>query len=345
MNEKLFEVYKLNDTLILQNRIAMAPITRCFANDDLVPTEDMIKYYSSRGDLGLIITEATLISKEAQGYPNQPGIFTNEQIEAWSKVTKGVHEKGGKIFSQLFHAGRLSHSIYTNRTPLAPSSVAFDERMPRSELMYEEPKALTTNEIKRIINDFVQASKNAIEAGFDGIEFHVANGYLPDQFLHQVTNQRNDEYGGSVENRARFILEAIDKMVEAIGKNRVAIRLSPHAYLHMSYVQGDEDTFVYLLKELEKRELAYIHTGIYDDSEIVPYLNGKVSEFMRDNYRGNLIANGSYSIEQSNNAIDENKFDIIAFGRLAVANPDLVEKIKTNKSLETYDNDSLNILI
>ena len=323
----------------------MAPVSRSFADENLVPTKDMVKYYEKRGDLGLIVAEATLISKQAQGYPNQPGIFTKEQINAWKIVTSSVHKKGAKIFSQLFHAGRLSHSTFNKTQALAPSAVIFNERMPRSEEMYEMPKEISISEIKDVISDFVKASKNAIDAGFDGVEFHAANGYLPDQFLHQVTNKRNDEYGGCIENRARFVLETIDELIKAIGKNRVSIRLSPHAYLHMSYEKGDENTFKYLFKELEKRNLAYMHTGIFDDNEKVPYLDGKVSEFMRANYKGLLVSNGSYTVNQGLNDINENKFDIIAFGRLAVSNPDLVSKIKNEEKLVEYDNDFLNELV
>jgi 2,4-dienoyl-CoA reductase-like NADH-dependent reductase (Old Yellow Enzyme family) len=345
MYDKLFEKYNLNKTIDLQNRIVMAPMTRCAADDNLVPTEDMVKYYEKRADTGLIIAEATLISKEAQGYPNQPGIFTQKQINGWKKITSKVHKKGAKIFSQIFHAGRLSHSIYTDQQPTAPSAVQFNERMPRSELMYEKPKELTNKEIKLLIQEFTQAASNSIKADFDGVEIHAANGYILDQFLHQDTNRRNDEYGGTPENSARIILEIIDNLIAKIGKDRVGLRISPYSYLHMKHTDGDEKISTYLLKEVEKRNIAYVHTGTYDDNEIIDYLDGKVSEYIRNNYNGIVIANGSYSAKEGNDFLKNNKFDLFAIGRSFIANPDLISKLKNNEKLVSYDSSMLNTLI
>lgn len=345
MYQKLFEEYKLNEELTLQNRITMAPVTRCFADEELVPTKEMATYYAKRGDAGLIISEATVISKLAQGYPNQPGIYTKEQIDGWKNINDKVHEKGAKIFCQIFHAGRISHKIHHGQQPIAPSAVTFEGRMPRSELMYEEPRALNTNEIKNIIDEFVQAAVNSIEAGFDGIEIHAANGYLLDQFLHQDTNRRLDAYGGSPENRSKILLEIIDEISKAIGKERVGIRLSPYAYLHMEYTDGDEKTFDYLLREIEKREIAYVHTGTFDDRENVAYLNGKVSEYMRNNYQGVVMGNGSYTPEEGDALVENGSFDLFALGRPFIANPDLVLKLKNDEPLVTYEESMLDTLV
>jgi len=342
MSANLFEPYQLNETITLQNKIVMAPLTRSFADEDLVPTPAMGDYYARRGDLGLIITEATSISKVAQGYPNIPGVYSKEQIVAWKSVTTKVHEKGAKIFSQLFHAGRLSHKDFQGLTPLAPSAIGFEGRIPRTDnWQYGTPKEMTIKDIETSVSDFVQAAVNAIEAGFDGVEIHGANGYLIDQFLHQESNKRTDAYGGTPEKNARFALEVLDGIVAAIGKDKVGYRLSPHAYLHMSPTEGDEKNFDYLLKEIEKRDIAYLHTGVFDDHEVVPYLGGKVSEYMRKNYKGTLIANGSYTIAEGTDLMNENKFDLLAIGRSLIANPDLVEKTKNNETLLAYHNDML----
>jgi 2,4-dienoyl-CoA reductase-like NADH-dependent reductase (Old Yellow Enzyme family) len=344
-NATFFESYTLNEDITLQNKIAMAPLTRCFANEALIPTEDMMHYYAKRGDAGLIISEATLISKYAQGYPNQPGIFTQEHIEGWKKITQAVHNNGAKIASQLFHAGRLTHSTFHHSQVVAPSSVIFDEPMPRSDLRYETPRALTIDEIHEIKKDFVQAALNAREAGFDLVELHCANGYLADQFLHQQTNTREDQYGGNAQNRSRFVLELIDEVIQAVGKNRVGIRISPHAYMQMEHTTGDEETFKYLLSQLEKKDIAYVHTGIFDDNEKVDYLQGKVSEFIRHHYQGNLIGNGSYDLKKGQNSIENKEFDVLALGRFFIANPDLISRIKKNKTLVEYDNNMLEELI
>jgi len=343
--DKLFEKYKVNEKLILQNRVVMAPLTRCFADEDNVPTDLMADYYGKRSDAGLIIAEATLTSKLAQGYPNQPGIYNDAQISAWKKINKKVHENGAKIFSQIFHSGRISHETFHNQHPVAPSSIAYVGRVPRTELDYETPRALETKEVKELIEEFVQASINSVNAGFDGVEIHAANGYILDQFLHQETNFREDEFGGSVENRARIILEIIDGISNAIGKEKVGIRLSPHAYLHLGHTSGDEETFKYLLKEIEKRDISYVHTGTFDDHTKVDYLNGKVSEFIRANYKGTVIANGSYEASEGNQLLKDEKFDLFAIGRPFISNPDLITKLKTNAVLTQYDENMLGELV
>jgi 2,4-dienoyl-CoA reductase-like NADH-dependent reductase (Old Yellow Enzyme family) len=338
MTDPLFQPYKLNSTITLSNKIIMAPLTRCFADDDLVPTDLMAEYYGKRGDAGLIVSEATLIDPIAQGYPNTPGIYSQDQIQAWKKVTKKVHEKGGKIFCQLWHCGRVAHSFYSSQQAVAPSAIGCKGRVPRTDnLQYETPKALSHAEVKQTIQDYVQAAKNSIEAGFDGVEIHGANGYLIDQFMHQSSNQRHDEYGGSLENRKRFALEVVDGIIAAIGKDRTSIRLSPQAYAHMDHTQGDEETYKTLFKDLESRDIAYIHLGAFDDSIEYDYLQGKPSAFIRKNYSGTFITCGSYTVESARAAVETKKADLVALGRPFIANADLIQQIQSDNEIVEYD--------
>jgi 2,4-dienoyl-CoA reductase-like NADH-dependent reductase (Old Yellow Enzyme family) len=344
---KLLKEYKLNEEITLNNRIVMAPLTRCFATDELVPTTEIANYYEKRADAGLIITEATIINPMGQGYPNTPGIFNKKQIEGWKQTTEKVHAKGGKIFLQIWHVGRVSHPIYLNgNDPVAPSAIKLEGHVPRSgDLEYGTPRALETNEVNAIINDYEQAALNAIEAGFDGVEIHGANGYLIDQFLHQHTNTRDDMYGGSIENRVRFALEIVDKVTKAIGSQRTGIRLSPGAYFNMKHIAGDEETFKHLLNKLSDKKLAYVHTGIFDDETSFDYLGGSATEFLRENYNGTIIASGGYTSEKSEQDIHLNKFDLVAIGRPFIANADYVEKVKNKIELKKYNENMLSELI
>lgn len=344
MYEELLKPFNLNKTITLQNKIVFAPTTRCFADDNLCATSDMVKYYERRANAGLIISEATLISKQAQGYPNQPGIFSKDQISSWKKVNEAIHKKNGLIFCQLFHAGRLGHSFFTNQEPFAPSSTKYEGRVPRTNLEYEEAKKLTNFQIEDIIQDFIEATFNSIKAGFDGVELHCANGYLPDQFLHQHTNKRKDKYGGTIKNRANFVLDLVDCVAAAIGRDRVGIRLSPHAYLHMKHTKEDEKTFIYLLNELEKRGLAYVHTGVVNDKEYINYLKSNVTGFLKKHYKGVIMANGSYTPKEANNLIKEEKANFVSFSRAFIANSDLVKKLNNNEKLKDYDNSLLDEL-
>ena len=201
MNTDLLTPYRLNDTIELKNRVLMAPLTRCMADENLVPTQDMVEYYARRADTGLIISEATIIRPDGQGYPTTPGLFTREQIQGWKKVTDAVHANGGKMFAQLWHVGRVAHPHFFDGEVLAPSAIGVEGSVPRMrELTYITPKAATTDDIKSLIADFAKAAENAIEAGFDGVEIHGANGYLIDQFLHYEANVREDEYGQTPQN-------------------------------------------------------------------------------------------------------------------------------------------------
>ena len=343
----LFQPFKLNETLTLNNRIVMAPLTRCMSDEDLVPTDAMVEYYGRRADTGLIITEATLISADGQGYPNTPGLFTDKQIEGWKKVTQRVHQNGGKIFAQLWHTGRVAHpSFFGGDKVIAPSAIGVEGTVPRMRhLTYLTPTPASKEEIQRLVADFAKASQNAIEAGFDGVEIHGANGYLIDQFLHYSSNQRDDEYGQTAENMSRFALEVMDAVVEAIGSDRVGLRLSPGAYFNVEADPRDRDVFDYLLKQLEARDLAYLHVGIFDDAMTFEHLGGTASQYMRAQYSKTLIGVGGFDAQTGNEAIEAGKFDLLAIGRPLIANPDYVEKVKSGQALTPYSEEMLTSLL
>lgn len=351
MTANLLKPYALNNTLNLSNRILMAPLTRCMADDNLVPTKLMAEYYARRAEAGLIISEAIIIRPDGQGYPNTPGLFSQAQVEGWKLVTDAVHKNGGKIFAQLWHTGRVAHPYFygngdADAAVLAPSAIGVEGSVPRMrELTYKIPKAVTVEEIKTLVADYGQAAENAIKAGFDGVEIHGANGYLIDQFLHHDSNRRNDEYGGSSENMARFPLEVIDEIISKIGADRTGLRVSPGAYFNMTGDNQDRAVFDHLLPELEKRNLAFLHIGIFDDSMEFNYLGGTASSYVRENYSKTLVGVGSYSAETASSAINDDKFDLIAIGRPFIANPDYVAKIRNNEPLTNYSDDMLTTLI
>ena len=347
MTTVLLQPFKLNNSIELQNRILMAPLTRCMADDNLVPTQAMVDYYARRAEAGLIISEATIIRPDAQGYPNTPGLFTSEQIQGWKKVTEAVHANGGKIFAQLWHVGRVAHPHFFDGEVLAPSAIGVEGSVPRMrELTYQTPKAATLDDIQGLVADYAKAAENAVEAGFDGVEIHGANGYLIDQFLHFAANQRNDEYGLTPENMSRFALAVVDAVIAAIGADKTALRLSPGAYFNMDEDSRDKAVFDYLLKQLNTRDLAYLHGGIFDDSMRFASLEDKTtSEYLRANYQGTLVGVGSYDFDTAKAAINGNKFDLIAIGRPFIANPDYVSKIANNEQLVAYDESMLAELI
>jgi 2,4-dienoyl-CoA reductase-like NADH-dependent reductase (Old Yellow Enzyme family) len=324
----------------------MAPMTRSMADDHLVATKEMAVYYARRAEVGLLISEGTVIRPDGLGYPNVPGIYTQPQIDGWKRVTDAVHERGAKIFAQLWHVGRVSHPIYLNgELPISPSAVPLKGRLSRrKDLEYGKPRALKLSEVPEIIDAFAEAGINAIKADFDGIEIHGANGYLVDQFLHHKTNRRTDKYGGSTENMARFALEVVKAISNEVGPQRVGIRLSPGAYHYIEPDERDPEVFKYLLKQLDLLKIAYVHTGIIDDSMQFDYLSGTATNFLRENYSGTVIGCGSYTIESATRAIANGEFDLIAIGRLLIANPDLVEKIRSGKELIPYDKTMLKAL-
>lgn len=347
MSNKLLTAFKLNEKITLNNRILMAPLTRCMSDDNLVPTQASVDYYARRAEAGLIITEATIIRPDAQGYPNTPGLFTEAQVQGWKKVTEAVHAKKGKIFAQLWHVGRVAHPHFFGGDVLAPSAIKVDGSVPRMrELTYVTPKPATLDDINSLVADFAKAAKNAMEAGFDGVEIHGANGYLIDQFLHYAANERTDQYGQTPENMSRFALEVVDAVIATVGHERTAIRLSPGAYFNMTEDNRDKAVFDYLLPELASRNLAYVHGGIFDDSMRFDSLDGQTtSEYLRGNYTGVLVGVGSYDYESAKNAIGGNKFDLIAIGRPFIANPDYINKIKQGETLVEYNDEMLSTLV
>ncbi|EKF9660867.1 alkene reductase [Vibrio cholerae] len=343
MTDILFQPYALNDVITLNNRIAMAPLTRCMADDDLVPTDAMVAYYARRADAGLIISEATIIRPDGQGYPNTPGLFTQAQIAGWKKVTEAVHANGGKIFAQLWHTGRVAHpAFFAGEYVLAPSALGVEGSVPRRrELQYTVPKAASQAEIKQLVADYAQAAENARLAGFDGVEIHGANGYLIDQFLHFDSNQRSDEYGETPANMARFALEVVDAVIARIGAERTALRVSPGAYFNIKADSRDREVFDYLLPELEKRNLAYLHEGMFDDSVTFDFLGGRVSTYLRQHYSKTLMGVGGFSAETGATAIENNEFDLLAIGRPFIANPDYIARIQKGEELKVYQDSML----
>ena len=344
----LFESFRLNEALALKNRMVLAPCTRCRAGPGLVTTPGAAEYYAARAAAGLMITEATLIRGDCQGYRDTPGIWSPEQVGAWAAVTERVHAAGGTIFSQLWHLGRLAHPHYTGVQPYAPSVVPTEGliRSTRSIPLYHvTPRALDESEIEALIRDYADCAENARRAGFDGVELHGANGYLVDQFLRQLTNKRTDAWGGSPEKRARFAIEVVDAIAARIGAERVGVRLAPAAYFGlMEYVPGDEDTYIVVLEALARRGIAYIHNGIVDDGIVYDYLEGTSGVFLRRHWRGTLIGNGGYGPAEAASAIAAGRFDLIAFGRLFIANPDLPQRLSAGAGLRPYERAILDTL-
>lgn len=345
--ENLLRPFSLNKKIQLTNRIVMAPLTRCMADENLVPTQAMADYYAKRADSGLIISEAIIIRPDGQGYPNTPGIFSAAQIKGWQQVTQAVHNNGGKIFAQLWHTGRVAHThFFDGEFVLAPSAVQVEGSVPRMRnLTYLMPKAASHDDISQLISDYGQAAKNALAAGFDGVEIHGANGYLIDQFLHHDANKREDEFGQTPENMTRFPLAVVDEIATSIGWERTALRISPGAYFNMVGDKRDRQVFEYLLQQLEQRELAYLHMGLFDDAMQFDYLGGGATDFVRKNYSKTLMGVGGYTAETGSKAIAENRFDLLAIGRPFIANPDYVEKLQKGKELTKYSEEMLAELV
>ncbi len=325
--------------LHLPNRIIMAPLTRMRAPNG-IPTEMMATYYGQRASAGLIISEATPISSQGVGYPATPCIYNEQQIQAWQKITSAVHAKNGRIVLQLWHVGRISHpDFHDGALPVAPSAIApkGDAITPSGMKAFVTPRALSIDEIKGIVEDYRQAAKNALAAGFDGVEIHSANGYLLDQFLRDGSNERTDNYGGSLENRVRFLLEVTAAVTEICGAERVGIRLSPSGTFNDMADSDPETIFVYLLAQLSQFNLAYLH--------IVDALEGDIRhgakvvslEVLRKAYQGRLIICGGYDQARAEAVIAEKMADAVAFGQLYIANPDLVERFAQNAPLNEPD--------
>ncbi|WP_438864297.1 alkene reductase [Neptunicella sp.] len=328
----LFDPIQLGD-LSLPNRIIMSPLTRCRASEGRVPNALMAEYYTQRASAGLIISEATSVTPMGVGYPNTPGIWSDDQVEGWKKITDAVHKAGGRIVLQLWHVGRISDPVYLDgQQPVAPSAIAAQGHVSlvRPEKNFETPRALSETEIPAIVEAYRQGAENAKKAGFDGVEIHGANGYLLDQFLQTSSNHRKDNYGGSIENRARLMLEVTDAVISVWGAGRVGMHLSPRADAHD---MGDEDlaaTFGYVAKELGKRNLAFIFTREhFDEPALTPAL--------KQAFGGKLIANEKMTSERAEQLLADGTADAIAFGKAYIANPDLAERLRVNAPLNELD--------
>lgn len=324
----------------LKNRFVLAPMTRCRAGANNVPTDLNVAYYVQRSTAGLIVTEATQVSPKGVGYPNTPGIHSKEQLAGWRQVTEAVHKAGGRIFLQLWHVGRVSHPLWLNgETPVSSSAVA-----PRGELYtpagmkpFEAPRALELSEIPGVIEDYRRGAQNALAAGFDGVEIHGANGYLPDQFLRDGVNKRTDAYGGSVENRARFLLEVVDAAVGVWGKDRVGVRLSPSGSFNDMSDSNPEETFSHVIQELEKRGIVYVH--LIEGNEADVRHGGRIvpTSIFRPLFKRVLIVCGDYTQDRAEKVLGAGGADLVAFGRSFLANPDLPRRFVEKAPLNAPD--------
>ncbi|KAG2198080.1 hypothetical protein INT47_011915 [Mucor saturninus] len=345
-NKAIFTPIKVGNSL-LQHRVVLAPLTRRRASTEAAPTDLLVEYYKQRAsEGGLLITEATLIDRLAGGFPKVPGIYRQEQIEGWKKVTSAVHEKNGTIFLQLWHNGRAASKLFNpNQEQIVSASAIAITGTPVLGGEYEVPRALEVDEIKTIVEQYKRAALYAIEAGFDGVEIHGANGYLLDQFINSGSNKRTDNYGGSIENRSRFTLEVVDAVVEAVGAERVAIRFSPGGSFQDMQDDTVVETWTYLTTEIQKRHanLAYLHfiearSNFFVDTD-VPAPDSL--EIYRKIWKGPFVTAGGFS-NTTQHAINlaEKTGDLIAFGRAFIANPDLPARLANDWELNNYDRSS-----
>eukprot|EP01037_Dinobryon_pediforme_P015343 gene15343-15490_t len=310
--------------LTLPNRIIMAPLTRCRAAPGRVPYALNADYYAQRAGAGLILSEATAVVPQGVGYPDTPGLWSEAQVEGWKLVTKAVHDKGGRIFAQLWHVGRISDPIYLDGAlPVAPSAIrpAGHVSLVRPEKPYVTPRALELSEIADIVAAYATGAANAKRAGFDGVEIHAANGYLIDQFLQDKSNVRTDAYGGSIENRARFLLEVTDAAIGVWGAGRVGVHLSPRGDSHDLGDSNPKALFTYVARELGARKIAFIFTREYQaDDSLTPAIKAA--------FGGVVIANEKYTVDSAEAAIASGAADAVAWGKAYIANPDLVRRIE-----------------
>jgi N-ethylmaleimide reductase len=346
----LFDLLQLGD-LTLNNRIVMAPLTRMRSKQPgNIPHALNAEYYAQRSSAGFIISEASQITPHGQGYPATPGIYSAEQVAGWKLVTDAVHEKGGKIFLQLWHVGRISHSSFhpAEGLPVAPSSVqpaGMTMTADWQQVSFETPRELELSEIHGLIADYKKAAENAKAAGFDGVEVHGANGYLLDQFLQDGSNKRKDAYGGAIENRARLLLEVVDAVTQVWKTNRVGVRLSPYGTFNDISDSDPVKLFTYVLEQLSVRGIGYAHliepraTGagggdaVYEDAP-------STSQLFRKLFKGVFISAGGYNREDAIRAVESGVVDAVAFGRIFIANPDLPERLKLNAPLNKYNRDT-----
>ncbi|MEB2780281.1 alkene reductase [Algoriphagus sp. C2-6-M1] len=346
-NQELLKPITLTNGLELKNRVWMAPMTRSrAANPQNKPFEIHEKYYAQRASSGLIITEGSQVSKEGVGYINTPGIYSVDQVEGWKGVTKAVHDEDGKIFIQLWHVGRISHpDFHGGELPLAPSAINPNEKSYTPEGFKETvtPKEMTREEIKQTIQDFKNAGKNAMEAGFDGVEIHSSNGYLLHQFFNATSNVRRDEYGGSIENRAKILFEIIDALKEVMPEQKIGLRLNP-SLNGVFGMKADEETiptFEYIVKKLNDYDLAYLHLSEpFTDVSDIPYLVSNIAKHFRPLYKGTLVINAGFDQEKGNKVIGSGDADAVAYATLYISNPDLVERFKFGADLVQPDKDT-----
>lgn len=334
----LFSPVKLG-SLELPNRFIMAPLTRTRAPGHQ-PNALMAEYYAQRASTGLLITECTMVTEGSSTFGDDPGIYSQEQIEGWKLTTQAVHEKGGRIFMQIWHGGRAAHPLLNGgKESVSASAIAIDgeTHTPEGKKPYAVPRALTVEEIKDIVNDFRQAAINAKEAGFDGVEIHGANGYLIDQFLRESSNQRTDEYGGSLENRVRFLTEILEAVTDVLGSGRVGLRLSP-LNTFQSMRENDPVTWTRFLSEhLNQFNLAYLHLMRAD---FFAEQQADVVSVAREHYKGHLMVNMGYTPEEANQVIESNQADSVAFGKGILANPDFVERVRVGAELNEPNPDT-----
>jgi N-ethylmaleimide reductase len=327
---------------MLPNRMVMAPMTRLRAGANGVPIPINATYYAQRASAGLVVTECTMVSPQSFGYLNVPGMYSTEQLEGWKQVTQAVHDRGGRIFLQLWHCGRISHPTLQvgGALPVAPSAIASPGELhtPIGKVPMVSPRALETDEIPNIVDDFRSSAQNALLAGFDGVELHGAFGYLIDQFLQDGSNQRSDRYGGSIPNRARFLLEVVAAVTEIWGGNRVGIKLSPSNTLYGMVDSDPKATFSYAIEALNSFDLAYLHLMEPAEHDLATRdVIHPVAPLFRPIYKGTLIANGGYDKARGNQILSAGNADLVSFGRLFLANPDLPKRFEENASLNAPD--------
>ena len=338
--ETLFSPYQLG-CLDLPNWIVMAPLTRNRAGEGGVPTPLMAEYYAERASAGLIIAEATQVSAEGQGYEGTPGIYTKAQIAGWELLTHAVHTCGGRIFLQLWHVGRISHNTLQpgGRSPVAPSALLakaqtfIDGRF----VDVSAPRELQVNEIREIVESYVVATRNALWSGFDGVEVHAANGYLIDQFLHDGSNKRTDEYGGSIENRIRFLAEVMQGVIAEAGEDRVGVRLSPVSTVNDSYDSDAKSLFSHVVDVLDDLKPAYLHMIEGQTEGPRDFDPGFDFHALRQKFHGTYMANNGYTLSLAADSVAIGSVDLVAFGRPFIANPDLVERFRVGAPLALPD--------
>ena len=351
MTPTLFSRYTIGP-YTLKNRMVMAPLTRSRSQQPgNIPGRLNAFYYAQRAGAGLIISEATQISQQGQGYAWTPGIHSPEQIEGWRLVAEAVHDADGLMFMQLWHVGRISHPALQPKgaLPVAPSAIAptgmafiTNDKGEPEFVPFVTPRALDTEELPDLVKQYVQAAKNAFSAGLDGIEIHAANGYLLDQFLNSSTNRRTDAYGGSIENRTRLLLDVVDAVARVCGSDRVGVRISP---LGVFNDMGDEDPealFAHVAEQLASRDLAYLHVvdpswGGHQTTDVPDPRGLALMSMIRERYTGTLLVCGGYTQERAETAIQAHQADLVAFGRLYIANPDLPERFRQHAPLNTPD--------